>query len=464
MLLTSCGGDDDGGAGGKAPKTIKLQKLELGDAKYLSLTGTPTRAQAGETDAEVGLFKIDAQGNVSTVVLWCIESEDGTVTQVRNDIKVIPRYLVSLSGAYTLMLRCDFQTEEGYFFNMLSYYEGPGAGGYFNMLVRNSDGKIFYIPQSVGSKYFEFPEIQSTALDSKGNLYILPYMNNGLSDLLAITQQNDDLVIKQVNPNGLTGIQGDEIWPLDNGTVIVVYPSKDHYTFFYPNGGFEQGPVFDGQALLTKTNDRIKAVKLEVRAGTPQHEYIVSLHDYNIGISAGGNTLSAPIASISSGTGYSTDLGDPNYIDWVSKVRVHWQMWIYPVYETADSYFLGQCLRVDKQTKQIIPLNWEQSDNIIFPTKENTYKGLAWRVTADEAAWFNIETLEHGVVHFDLSSAGNFQRTDYFEDIPSGKVTITGVRYSDGKQVVCIVDIETGQAICSANDSDRPITVLVPLN
>ena len=452
MLSAACG-DSDEEAGGRS-KTIKMQKLELDDAKYLSLTGTSTRAQSDES--EVGLFKIDEKGNISTVVLSCVETEDGTVTKVRNDIQVMPRYLFSLSGAYTLMLQCEFKTAEGNYFDMRPYYE-PDAF-YFHILVRNSDGKIFYIPQSAG-KYFESPGLPVTALGNNGDLYILPH---GGSDLLAVTMQNEDLVLKQVNPNAV-GIGGSEIWPLDNGTIVV--PSWiDFYTFLYPNGGFEQMPLFDkGAIFLTKTDDGIKAVQVEERAGSPQREYIVSLHDYHVGRWAGSNTLSAPIASISSGTDYSTNLGDPDYIDWVSKVSANWPIWLYPVYETADSYFLGQCLIVDKQTSQITPLNWDQSNHVIFPTKENTYKGLAWQVSANEAAWFNIETLEYGVVYFDLALAGCNLKV-LSENIPSGEVTLTGVRNSDGKQIVCLVNIETGAAVFSEQDSNRPVTVLIPLN
>lgn len=457
MLLTACG-DNDGTGGFDASKTIKLQKLELGNAKYLSLSGPSSRAHS-EAATEVGLFKIDEHGNVSTVVLSCVETDDGAVTHVREDIQVIPRHLISLVGVYTLMSDCEFKTAEGDLINMLSYYE-PGSYGAFNILVRNSDGRIFYIPQSAG-KYFANPKIQSTTLDHDGNLYLLPSVE-GNDDLLELTLQNDNLVIKQVNPNNI-GVTGDQIWPLDNGT-IVVSSWGDYYTFLYPNGGFEQNSLFDKEHIfLSQTADGIKAVRLEVRNGTPQREYIVSLHDYTVGTSAGGNVLSQPIASISSGTEYSTNLGDANYIDWVSKASMNHD-WIRAVYETVDSYLLGQCLVVDKQTKRITPLNWEQSNRLIFPREDNTYKGLAWSTSSEDASWCNIETLEYGVVYFDLSQAGAFQQTGSFSDIPSGKVTITGVRNSDGKQVICIVDIETGHAVCSVNDSNRPITVLVPLN
>ena len=66
-------------------------------------------------------------------------------------------------------------------------------------------------------------------------------------------------------------------------------------------------------------------------------------------------------------------------------------------------------------------------------------------------------------MYFDLSSAG-CELYVLSENIPSGEATLTGVRNSDGKQIVCFVNIETGAAVFSEQDSNRPVTVLIPLN
>lgn len=459
LLMVAC--NTNKGESGNTSKTIKMDKLDLGNAKYLSLTDVSTRSQP-EDAGEVGLFKIDDQGNISAVVLSCVESEDGTVTQVRKDIRVVPRHLISFLGVYTLMSDCDFKTSEEEHFNMRAYYE-PGSREPFNILVRNSDGKIFYIPQSA-NKYFESLENPVAALDAKENLY---FISTQSWDLLMITAQNEDLVIKQVNP---VGVAGSEIWPLDNGTIIID-EFGDAYVFLYPNGGFEtiipdtfSSDMGQQTYYLAETEDGIKAIQLERRDGTPQPEYVVTLNDYHVGTSVGERSFS-PISSISSGTEYSTKLGDANYLDWVSKVGISWKNWIYPLYETSDSYFLGTCLVVDKRTQQITALNWDQSNNVIFPTKDNTYKGLAWNVNSTSASWFDIKTFEHGVVNFDFSMVGAFVKSGYIVDIPSGRVIMTGVRNSDGKQIVCIIDIETGYIVdYSENDNIRPITVLIPLN
>ena len=452
MFVTACSTDD--GTPDDSNKTIKMERLEFDGAKYLSLTG-PVRAGDGISDTEVGLFKIDDQGNVSTVVLSCTETENG-VTQVIKDIDIIPKHLVSISGIYTLMLDCDFRISENLYFDMRAYYE-PDSYGPFNILVQNVDGKIFYIPQSA-SKYFENADAINTAFDAKGTAYMVSGR-----DLLSIVYENENLLMKQVNPDGVV-VEGNEIWPLDNGT-IVVNSSGDLYSFFYPNGGFEQVfPSDEGRIYyLAKAEDGIKAIELEERDGTPQKEYTVTFNDYYVGQSVGQNSFS-PISFISSGTAYSTDLGDANYLDWVSKVQINWKGWVYPMYESEDRYLLGQSLVVDKRTLQISALDWDQSNSVIFPTKDNVYKGLAWSVSSSDASWFNIKTMESGVVPFDFSEVGDFYMTDYFVNIPFGEVILTGVLNSNGKQIICKVDIETGHIVCAENDGNYPITELVPLN
>lgn len=452
MFITSCSTDDgnpDDGA-----KTIKMERLELEGAKYLSLAGS---VRSEDSTSDIGLFKIDDQGNVSAVALCCEVTENG-VTQIRKDIDVIPRQLVSLSRMYTLMLNCDFKISDNEYFDMRAYYE-PDSYGPFNILVRNDDGKIFYIPQSA-NKYFENPDVINASIDTKGTVYML----SG-EDLLSISQQNGDLLLTQINPEGIMA-EGNEVWPLDNGT-IVLNSYGDFFSFFYPNGGFENIFPSDEDHIyyLFKAEDgRIKAIEVKRYEGTPQNEYVVTFNDYYVGTSVGHNS-SSTISSISSGTDYSTNFGDPNYLDWVSKIQANWKIWIYPVYESEDRYFLGQSLVIDKGTLQFSALDWYQSNSVIFPTKDNVYKGLAWSVSSSGASWFNIKTMESGVVNFDLSQVGDFVLMDFYENIPLGEVIVTGARNSDGKQIICKIDIETGHVVSlEEHDGSRPITKLVPLN
>jgi len=448
--------DDSDNPGVMNGRTIKLERLELELAKYLSLTGNSTRATG---DAEVGLFKIDNDGNITTVVLSCTEEEDGGITRTRKDIKVTPRYIYSLSGTYTFMEDCSFYDGDGNSVNMNQYYE-PEAF-YFNILVRNADGAIFYIPASLSDTYFlranESNLCGSTA-DDKGNLYLHSVEGN----LGMITMQNGQLVLKQVNPDHVRPYG--EIISFDNGTVMVYDPNYAYSscTFFYPNGGFEEyDKTSEGIVSLTKLPNGVKAVVVtEGSEVGEQTEYIVSLHDFHVGTSFGGNALSAPLASLSSGTDYSLFFNHPNYLDWLSKYHAN-RDWLSGVYETANAYIIGKTLIVDKRTMEIRPLEGTEA-YVIFPTAENTYKGLSWIVGSWGAEWYDIETMQYGRVDFNLPT--DFMKTNETADIPSGKLIIQGTRYADGKSVTYFVDIETGNYVCTETDSERPITALIPLN
>jgi len=454
--LFSC--SDDGDSDNSATKSIKLQKLDLSNAKYLTINREEGRAG---TESEVGLFKIDSEGNMSTVVLTCTEEKDGSVTKTLTNIRVIPMEIISLSGIYTLMQRCDFKDETNNFIDMQQYYE-PNVYA-FNILVRNADGKIFYIPDAA-SKYFSgFNNgLDQPTTDDKGNLYLISNDDN----LGILTIINDELVIKQVNPNNVH-IAG-EITPTKNGTILVSnYNTGDGtYTFLYPDGGFETLTPFDkGQIYLSNTPSGIKAIQVkELFEYNSIKEYILYFHDYTVGTSTGKNSLSQPIASISSGTDFSINLGDANYVDWVSKYRYN-RAWISSVYETSNSFILGRCLVVNKQTYQITALNWEESNSVIIPTRKNIYKGRSWEVDLEGASWYNVETLKGGYIPFNLPEIGNVQNLEISSNnIPNGEVTIQGVRNSDGKQIIYTVNIETGNATTTVNESNRPIVTLIPLN
>lgn len=435
MAMTGCSdSDSDDFENGKS---IKLQKLELDGAKYFSLTGNNSRAAE---DDEVGLFKIDDKGNMTTVVLSCTEEEDGTVTRTRKDIKVIPRYIYSLSGIYTLMLECKFKDGEGNDVYMNQYYE-PEAWE-FNILVRNTDGAIFYIPKVLSEEYFYMGNernLQNTVADSKGNLFLFSERNLG-----SVTTQDGQVVLKQINPS-TQEVFGDKIVPFDNGTVMTYLGGSDrfHGIFFYPNGGFE---IYDGEKegiiSVTKLASGVKAVKSLTREiSYNQTEYTVSLHDFNVGTSVGGNTLSAPLASIISAS----------YDSWGIKRD--------GVYETKNTYVIGTSFVVDKRTMEMHSL---EGVGIIFPTEKNTYKGFAWNVGEWGAEWCDIENLQSGTVNFNLPT--DFEMNDCTPEIPSGKLIVYGTRYADGKSVTYFVDIETGNYVYTETESNRPITALVPLN
>ena len=458
LCLFACEKSDDSGDSFNPKQRVQLEKLDLNNAKYLSLTGALSRADG---DDEVGLFKIDETGKVSTVLLSCSVEEDGQVTKTVNNISVKPHGLYTLSDKYLLLTDCQFLNENGEFVDMHRYYEPENP--YFNILVQKSDGKIYYIPQSA-NEYFTFNEQtfkDCVISDNRGNVYI-PSNNRNLGMLTLV---NGELAIKQVNPNGVPAGY-EPYWVLDNGTIIQPH-GNNIWTFFYPNGGFEEYVSIQGdeeEVYPCQVGDKIMAARLKrKRSETLPTEYILSLHEFHLGTSLGSYTLSEPIATISSGTDYSKESGDANYMGWVDAASRGLDA-LMPIWENSSAYILGQHLMIDKQKYEFAPLQLKKGGSVICPTKDNVYKGRTWEVSQSDSRWFNIETLDWGVIPFDLSAAGDWMINDFQASIPSGKAILTGVRKNDGKQVICEVNIETGQATCMVAESSRPMTVFVPLN
>ncbi len=286
--------------------------------------------------------------------------------------------------------------------------------------------------------------------------------------IYALATDDDNLVIKQVSPNNVH-IRCEQIWPLDNGT-IVIKEDCNNYMYLYPNGGFEyeKNTMEQQNYVLGKTDEGIMVVKVEggqTRANSTWIELVASFYDYGIGTSVGGNVIAEqPFATIDGSFWLHWDGGASDIPYWNSKIRNDMKNWPNIILETANSYLIGSCFTMDKKTKQMTELSKEQSDHVIIPDKDNMYDDLVWEVSADGASWFNINTLEYGSTSFKLSLVGAFQQTEMLANIQAGEVIIAGVRYSDGKQIVCVLKIDTGQLSYSVNDSERPITALIPLN
>ena len=187
--------------GNNSLKSLKLQKLDIAGSKYLYMAQTassPNQVSAqrftrSEGQEKAGLFKMDADGNISGVLLTCVETSDSTNYTTRTDLTLIPREMTSFSDTYTLMTDCEIIDSEGnttgvlqndpglsYTYHIIRSYSTEDYS--LNILVRNSDGKIFYLPEQSRIKYFYSNYVDNegnpywgdvpTTVDDKGNFYI----------------------------------------------------------------------------------------------------------------------------------------------------------------------------------------------------------------------------------------------------------------------------------------------------
>lgn len=498
--LTACNEPVDGPTTGMG--SLKLKKLDIEGSKYLYMvqangapkqaTGLRSNTKTGEV-GQAGLFKVDAEGNVSTAVLTCVETSDSVNYTTRTDLTLLPLQMVSFDNTYTLFTNCELMDSEGNTEGNLNYYSGPYssyiAQSYsqdeyeLNILMRNADGSLFFLPRETREKYFWIEglgikpdgsldwESMPTTVDEKGNFYIACQGNVG-----CITLEEENLVVKQLNPSNVY-LPGNKIDVLPNGTVLLTGYSEYAFTALYPNGGFEQGGKFPVEEFSTEKfyisalPDGLKAVKLNTQWGENtgnghERDYTVSVCDFTIGTSYGDWSMSAPLASLSSGM--FSEYSDPNVPWWASALMYNTDH-LSSIHETANGYLVGNMFLWEAASNTLQALTEAQSEAVILPTKLNTYQNKSWYVWPDESSfyvqWFDTESLEGGEATYDVAAqVGAFLKTSSCVNIPGGEATMSGVRYADGKQVLLTLDIATGEITCTETDDAREITTLIPMN
>lgn len=487
--LASCSDDapDGDGGGSASSSTLKLDRLDVSDARALTLVGTPSKSRAATEQS--ALFKMDQDGNLSAVVLHVTEDAGGNKITERTDITVHPRSIFSLCGKYTYLVHCRFfdSKGEGVWFTS---YDGDGVYN-FNILVANNTGKIYYVPVAAHEHFPRYDnDSRKSAVDKDGNLY-LGYSGN----VAKMTISGEKAEIATYGPEGFAD---GSMHVLDNG-VVVFQPVGCALKVLYPNGGFEylsgasedrrendsHGTLQTDRYSYSFIDHQVYAVKApkenymyewyEEEPYETGERYIneqvsLSIVKVNIGTIFGNISYCEPLATI---TGTDTPLKfSERGNDWT------WERTSWVHFARDGSYdggprcgsawasnrymFIGDILAYDKNSgewtdlvacgikKHVAPLN-----------ADNTYKGRAWTIYADVAYWFNPETLETGEVTMpEIMRTGEIVE----HDIPSGKLYYTALSNFDGSKHLYTIDIETGNYAVADIPTEQQIITLVPLN
>lgn len=454
LLFISC--DENIGHG---DKRLKLQSLDLSGAQYLTIVGDATKADAGKP----GLFKIDENGNMTAVMLTCTEESDGSVTETRTDIEVIPRYICSITNDYTLMLDCRF-FEDGQDIGMQQYYE-PDVF-YFNVLVRNVDGKLFYVPEAAEKQYSLYKEdcICACTKDRDGNVYFVA--GGYVGELISA---GNDMNIRQCSPLSVEMPNVDSrLYVFDNGTIACCFAGT--CTFLYPDGGFENigdsaSEEFGTDSYALALDDGIKLITVKNEPGYPNPNFVIEWNNVDVGASRGETKIVGPLASISSGTEWNDIYSSPDCLLWAWSMNVSGRGSVAEVYDFPDTYVLGRTLLLNKATFEFSELDREAYDNMIRPSGDNTYKGRLWSVSDSGAGWFDPKTFDYGVVEYNLPQDYIF--TERFTDIPQGKIIMVGINPNNGNGIRADIEMESGRFSIketSAAESGNNIIALIPMN
>lgn len=452
---------------------IKLSRLDLSGAKYLTLGESSDGRSRANTDNV--LFKVDENGNVSAVVLECIEEEDGTSTTVRKDISIHPHEISNLTASWMYLWDCSFDCDDVEAVGRLrSSYDTAGSF-YFNILVNKKTGKLFYIPDAYG-EYFtvngNHDSDYTHFLDGPGGeLYTQTHPVHGLSKVTV--SSNGEAKIEKIGPNDIS-FSGGSFHVLGNGTIVLINGDAwgtNGLTLVYPNNGFEYVSDSDYEHRLWNRKTWFYYFNGNIIAGTLIDEYdenfdnvkqTLQLRNFSVDTGFGSHNFSAPIFEIKQELTKSWGQHGYDFPEedlWGNHINR-----IAGYYENDKYRFIGQTFAIHKTSGEVVRLSGRGSQ-IVFPDSNNVYQGKAWYTYADAADWFDCETLESGRVYYDTSILSNYYQKDQQANIPDGEYMITAISQIDGKKVIVIIDITTGRVkkIVEVVSTSESIT-LIPMN
>ncbi len=462
--FTSCSSSEEPDGGAIKNKALKLSRLDLSGAKYITLD--KANAARSQNDTDNALFKVDEQGTVSAVMLECVENADGSTSKVRTDIQVHPHEIFNLTSSWMFLDDCSFTCDgdKSAVHNLRSSYYSYESYT-FNILVNKKTGKLYYVPDSqrtyfmtygnYGSDYMLFTE------DRQGNLYSQTHERDGLCKISLA--QDGSATISKVGPADMV-FTGSTICLLENGTIALI-PYYDTFSVIYPNNGFEyikdsnhDQRNYDKTTAFNYVNGKAFAttlIDMKSEDGKELHQTL-QVRDLKIGTSYGSWSFSEPIVEIKQDFDNYTADTRWEFGNWIQQLAL--------LYESNRYLFIGYLYAVDKQTHAINDLS-SLSSSIIFPSSDNQYDGKSWNVWNDAADWFNCETLEGGRINFDTSSLNNYIIKDTQANIRQGEFIITGISQIDGKKRILVIDITNGQVKSTSEiDSISESYTLIPMN
>lgn len=195
---------------------VRLERMDLSHATAIGLINNLSRADGVFKDN--GLYKIDENGNISTVAVYMIEEPDGERYQT-HIMNMTPLKLINLSDNYFVVTDCSYYDEKG----------EPGDVPYSDLLVRKDDGKIWCVDNVTrnNSFSFSFENVTGTKVDNHGLLYVCNYYG----DIFRMNLDSYSPSFEQLNRGTSFG------YPFYFTKAGALWSD---YTFIWANAGFQK--------------------------------------------------------------------------------------------------------------------------------------------------------------------------------------------------------------------------------
>lgn len=443
--FTACSGDDSLSEGKFTPYRLNISKGET-----LTLLGNELSGGSRLPDEySTGLYKVDANGNVTAVETIVRYDEGDNATTETTNVRVVPSEIVNVDENFMILLNCSYVDDKG------TGYPNDN----YQLLVRKSDGLIYSLNDIYVSSDLNFLP------GGNDKFYYSNFANESENTaIIKVSITNGKGVAEVLTTEGMPVPSG-KLFEMDGGKIAstnqYIYNSffdasfAHRATVVYPNGGYD---VFGNSTYgfsLAVLNNSILEVSRNSTSDS-ENNAVNGCRWIHLGNRYGESNIEQlePISWEASEIVTSFETEDKIIL----KSRVPWGT------NLGNSRFTV----LDKTTKKFnyTDISFSGKDNLEL-WKENLdgdrFYGLIRNANDQivKACWLNPNTLEYGEIDLNLSG---IDITTIIPDYKHGKVQLIGTRRSDGYKVAASADLRKGTTETLFSVPNREIITLIQLN
>lgn len=519
LMMSGCSSDD----GPKGPKIdysqLRLGHMDLSGAVSIGLEDNngSSRAIDGEY-LSAGLYKVDAQGNISAVGVYFTTDNKGNRLEHEEVLRVVPEELHNLTDNYMLVCWCEYYDSDG------DIVEDHYKGGenwiqqevpYKNLLVRKSDGKIWCVDNIFELLYdgYDHRLRGNFNEDAAGALYYRQ-VDWGNHLVYKFNLQEDSSSLEQLTNTSETM---EYFHVAYNG---VIWSHRDHdidgygLMFEWPHSGFQKitsGDIYDAGGKVVGTipegtfrdqwgnefhTDSIRIKPWFVTSYPIEFQYkpylmivpssLSILEDDGDMLTLNNNShflvkeafreAKWPLASI-----YAIDFGSsPGSAKIADTPMIQLfgvpedALEVYDSFHRVYSFYQGDgyvlTIGTGNWVTKIDMVNntweWMKKLDVEFDLYGSwTYSGKVWSIDTSRdhfgAYWFDLTSFEEDFVNFN-NLPSFFDESDY--DYSNGKIIYSEQDPATGNHVKVVIDITTGAAITDEKTPEYLFETIINLN
>ena len=481
--LNSC--SDDGPDYGK----MRVSRMDIAGAKAVGFIDSSVGSR-GEAVSS-GLYKIDANGNISAVAVYFTEDEEGNQTKHESEVRMVGANMANVGNDYIYFSNCWFTDNNG------EYISGLPR----KILVRKNDGKMWNLDEEYTG--IDFPlhsdELQPWQFyqDFSGTLY---YADEGsyrssVGNIYKFNLKTEPATIEQVTANVELAApysvdsQGIICAPVNKLLYCDETPAGYDWNFVWQNSGFQD--KINIEPLKLDYSDEMEGLTASRGDGTiamvnyrGQYYLIRGIDYYRWDLN--GEWVSTPnYPFIEMGICNKILIGSTPgsaCVELSKTIKLKNDINGYDGYDiksvlVTPDYILSTGYVSNKGSHEIeywiTALNpekeewkWVTKTPYMDFNKSINYNNRYWVITERDgelgAFWFHPGSLESGFVKFDTTLPSYINLYNYEE--VDGKVIFSGVNPADSHVVKIIVDLTTGDAVTNDEAPEMLFSTLISLN